>query len=163
MIETLNSLVMVSEVGDVHGTLRDGTPIVLKDVAYDEKLRDSFVLSTAALTNQKWSVNLREKHADIRRPDGKLFARVEKGEADLYSVDIVVATEKTKVCQAIGRDQLWHYRLGHPAYSTLQQLQRKGTANGLGPVKFFQKGRKHMDQMAVSLEQMVAKLHEINS
>ena len=136
MIETLSSLVMVSEVGDVHGTLRDGTPIVLKDVAYDEKLRESFVLSTAALTNEKWSVDLREKHADIRKPNGKLFARVKKGEADLYWVDIVVAAEKAKVCQALGRDQLWHYRLGHPAYSTLQQLQRKGTANGLGTVKF---------------------------
>ena len=75
---------MVAEVGGVHGTLRDGTPIVLKDVAYYEKLRDFFVLSTAALTNQKWSVDLRERHADIRRPDEKLFARVEKGEADLY-------------------------------------------------------------------------------
>lgn len=140
VVETLNSTVKVEEVGEVHGNLTNGTKVILKNVAYDAKIKESFVFSTAVITNKKWQVNLTKSFADIITPEGTLFTRVMKGEASLYWLELDVRVPrkmgKKSLKSAVDWRDVWHRRFGHVGYSTLLRMARKNTVNGLPKLRY---------------------------
>ena len=131
-VETLDSEVKVSEVGEVHATLPNGTEIVLENVALVPSASQSFVFSTARITDKGWKVVLMKDHAELIEPSGRRFVRVPKGESRLYWMSLNVSREMVKKSAAA----LWHARLGHPAYQTLSRMQKQEIVTGLPNSQF---------------------------
>ena len=134
-VETLDSVVKVTEVGDIRAHLPNGATIMMKDVALTPGTH-SFVFSTARLTEKDWKVVLTKEFAELWTPDGEKFIKIPKGESRLYWISMQVVNEIVRKSEVDDVQDLWHDRLGHPAYTTLVRMQKQGTVTGL-PVKMF--------------------------
>lgn len=128
-IETLNSTVVVSEIGSLECQLTNGTPFTMANVAHDRSMADDLILSVPQITDLGWEVHMKKREAFLYDPDGELFAVAKKGESNLFWLDCVVSP-RFKSSVKMSKEVLWHKRFGHASFSVLNQMRSKQSVDG---------------------------------
>ena len=136
VIETMTSFVLIEKEGDFRGQLPSGEPLVLENVAYEESFRDSFILSTSALTDEDWTFQMNKFECKAFNPEGNLVFVAQKNPEDrLYYLETDFIKNRSAIKALKGRSTeeglLWHRRLNHRGISTIQLMKENNVVDGL--------------------------------
>ncbi|KAJ9541350.1 hypothetical protein OSB04_027856 [Centaurea solstitialis] len=112
--------------------------ITINKVAYVEGLSHN-LLSIGKFCDKKLEVNFRETRCCVRTYDGQELIEGTR-RSNLYTVNFRKQRPFTEVCllskATFNQNVLWHWRLSHPNYATINQLAKTGLVTGLPSLKF---------------------------
>ncbi|KAJ9535723.1 hypothetical protein OSB04_un001123 [Centaurea solstitialis] len=112
--------------------------ITINKVAYVEGLSHN-LLSIGKLCDKKLEVNFRETRCCLRTYDGQELIEGTR-RSNLYTVNFRKQRPFTEVCllskATFNQNVLWHRRLSHLNYATINQLAKTGLVTGLPSLRF---------------------------
>ncbi|KAJ9566851.1 hypothetical protein OSB04_002817 [Centaurea solstitialis] len=112
--------------------------ITINKVAYVEGLSHN-LLSIGKFCDKKLEVNFRETRCCVRTYDGQELIEGTR-RSNLYTVNFRKQRPFTEVCllskATFNQNVLWHRRLSHLNYATINQLAKTGLVTGLPSLKF---------------------------
>ncbi|KAJ9545171.1 LOW QUALITY PROTEIN: hypothetical protein OSB04_024878 [Centaurea solstitialis] len=112
--------------------------ITINKVAYVEGLSHN-LLSIGKFCDKKLEVNFRETRCCVRTYDGQELIEGTR-KSNLYTVNFRKQRPFTEVCllskATFNQNVLWHRRLSHLNYATINQLAKTGLVTGLPSLRF---------------------------
>ncbi|KAJ9545582.1 hypothetical protein OSB04_025289 [Centaurea solstitialis] len=112
--------------------------ITINKVAYVEGLSHN-LLSIGKFCDKKLEVNFRETRCCVRTYDGQELIEGTR-RSNLYTVNFRKQRPFTEVCllskATFNQNVLWHQRLSHLNYATINQLAKTGLVTGLPSLRF---------------------------
>ncbi|KAJ9565142.1 hypothetical protein OSB04_001108, partial [Centaurea solstitialis] len=112
--------------------------ITINKVAYVEGLSHN-LLSIGKFCDKKLEVNFRETRCCVRTCDGQELIESTR-RSNLYTVNFRKQRPFTEVCllskATFNQNVLWHRRLSHLNYATINQLAKTGLVTGLPSLRF---------------------------
>ncbi|KAJ9536572.1 hypothetical protein OSB04_un000221 [Centaurea solstitialis] len=112
--------------------------ITINKVAYVEGLSHN-LLSIGKFCDKKLEVNFRETRCCVRTYDGQELIEGTR-RSNLYTVNFRKQRPFTEVCllskATFNQNVLWHRRLSHLNYATINQLAKTGLVTGLPSLRF---------------------------
>ncbi|KAJ9540906.1 hypothetical protein OSB04_027412 [Centaurea solstitialis] len=112
--------------------------ITINKVAYVEGLSHN-LLSIGKFCDKKLEVNFRETRCCVRTYDGQELIEGTR-RSNLYTVNFRKQRPFTEVCllskATFNQNLLWHRRLSHLNYATINQLAKTGLVTGLPSLRF---------------------------
>ncbi|KAJ9542272.1 hypothetical protein OSB04_028778 [Centaurea solstitialis] len=112
--------------------------ITINKVAYVEGLSHN-LLSIGKFCDKKLEVNFRETRCCVRTYDGQELIEGTR-RSNLYTVNFWKQRPFTEVCllskATFNQNVLWHRRLSHLNYATINQLAKTGLVTGLPSLRF---------------------------
>ncbi|KAJ9536793.1 hypothetical protein OSB04_un000017 [Centaurea solstitialis] len=112
--------------------------ITINKVAYVEGLSHN-LLSIGKFCDKKFEVNFRETRCCVRTYDGQELIEGTR-KSNLYTVNFRKQRPFTEVCllskATFNQNVLWHRRLSHLNYATINQLAKTGLVTGLPSLRF---------------------------
>ncbi|KAJ9547553.1 hypothetical protein OSB04_020096 [Centaurea solstitialis] len=112
--------------------------ITINKVAYVEGLSHN-LLSIGKFCDKKLEVNFRETRCYVRTYDGQELIEGTR-RSNLYTVNFRKQRPFTEVCllskATFNQNVLWHRRLSHLNYATINQLAKTGLVTGLPSLRF---------------------------
>ncbi|KAJ9541771.1 hypothetical protein OSB04_028277 [Centaurea solstitialis] len=113
--------------------------ITINKVAYVEGLSHN-LLSIGKFCDKKLEVNFRETRCCVRTYDGQELIEGTR-RSNLYTVNFRKQRPFTEVCllskATFNQNVLWHRRLSHLNYATINQLAKTGLVTGLPSLRFI--------------------------
>ncbi|KAJ9542419.1 hypothetical protein OSB04_028925 [Centaurea solstitialis] len=112
--------------------------ITINKVAYVEGLSHN-LLSIGKFCDKKLEVNFRETRCCVRTYDGQELIEGTR-RSNLYTINFRKQRPFTEVCllskATFNQNVLWHRRLSHLNYATINQLAKTGLVTGLPSLRF---------------------------
>jgi hypothetical protein len=124
------SVVEIKGIGTIIFACKNGEHKALSGVYYIPRLKNS-IISIGQLDESDASVLIRRGVLRIWDQQGRLLARVRRGQNRLYLLHLEIARP---ICLAAHRDDIawrWHERFGHLNFDALEKMGRLGMARGL--------------------------------
>jgi hypothetical protein len=108
----------------------------LNDVLYVPKLMTN-LLSLSRIDQQGYQISCRKGKLDIHDEKGGPVLQASLRGDNLYQVDVKLITEHALNTEVRPSAQLWHRRLGHTGCSTIKQLCKPDSVQGLPEAQVF--------------------------
>src|SRR5581483_9844738 len=112
--------------------------ITINKVAYVEGLSHN-LLSIGKFCDKGLEVNFRKTRCCVRTYDGKELITGSR-KSNLYTVNFQKQRPTTEICllskASLNQNVLWHRRLSHLNYATINQLAKAGLVTGIPSLKF---------------------------
>ncbi|GJS41712.1 integrase, catalytic region, zinc finger, CCHC-type containing protein [Tanacetum coccineum] len=99
----------------------------------------AYLFSVAQFVSQIWQVALRKHSCYVRDTDGVELLKGSRG-SNLYTISVEDMMKSSPICllskASKNKSWLWHRRLNHLNFGTINDLARKDLARGLPRLKF---------------------------
>ena len=127
-----NSRIQIKGKGAIEVNQKDGGTLRLCHVLFVPKL-EANILSLGQLDEEGYRMIMGEGKLTIFNPYGQLFAEVHRSTGRLYLLKLSIIDQCLIMSEDTTKEWLWHSRLGHLNFHTLQEMSRKKSVEGLPP------------------------------